>query len=83
MGPVFTSPSTDTVRDLDTIQNILHFTKGEGLILALDSKASSILWFDKHTNVRGRTMEEYKITMDIHIINTETGMQCVCVCVCV
>jgi hypothetical protein len=64
----------DIGRDLDSIENILHLTKGKGLILALDSNARSKLWFDKHTNVRGRTMEEYIITRDLHIINTETGI---------
>jgi hypothetical protein len=33
--------NSDIVRDLDTIENILHFTKGEGLILTLDSNVRS------------------------------------------
>ena len=64
----------DIVRDTETIENILQLTKGEGLILALDSNARSKLWFDKHTNARGRTMKEYIITRDLHIINTKTGI---------
>ena len=64
----------DIVRDIETIENILQRTKGELLILALDSNARSKLWFDKHTNDRERTMEEYIITSDLHIINTETGI---------
>jgi hypothetical protein len=64
----------DIVRDLDTVENIIQYTKGEGLILAMDSNARSTLWFDKHTNARGRTMEEYIITKDLHILNTENGI---------
>jgi phage anti-repressor protein len=69
MGSVSTSPSTDTIEN-----NREHFTKGEELILALDSNTRSKIWFDKHTNARGRTMEEYIITKDLHIINMETGI---------
>jgi len=64
----------DIVRGLDTIENILHFTKGEGVIFALNSNARSKLWFHKHRNVRGRTMEDYVINRDLHIINTENGI---------
>ena len=64
----------DIVRDIETIENILQLTKGEGLILASDSNARSKLWFDKHTNARERTMGEYILTRDLHIINTETGI---------
>ena len=46
----------DIERDIDTIENIHQFTKGEGLILAIDSNARSRLWFDKYTNARGRTL---------------------------
>ena len=61
-------------RDIDTIENIHQFTKGEGLILAIDSNARSRLWYDKYTNARGRTLEDYIITRDLHILNKETGI---------
>lgn len=64
----------DMERDLDTIENTLQYTKEEGLILAIDSNASSKLWFDKYTNARGRILEEYIITRDLHILNKETGI---------
>ena len=35
----------------------------------MDSNARRNLWFDIHTNARGRTMEEYIITRDLHILN--------------
>jgi sugar/nucleoside kinase (ribokinase family) len=43
----------DIVRDLDTVENILQYTRGKGLILAMDSNARSKLWFDKHTQMPG------------------------------
>jgi hypothetical protein len=58
----------DIVRDLDTKESILQHTKGEGLILAIDSNVRSKLWFDKYTNARGRTMEEYIITRGLLIL---------------
>ena len=64
----------DMERDLDTIENIHQFTKGEGLILAIDSNARNRLWFDKYTNARRRTLEDYIITRDLHILNKETGI---------
>lgn len=63
----------DMERDLDTIDNIIQYTKGEGLVLAIDSNARSKFWFDKHTNARGRTLEEFIITRDLHILNKDNG----------
>jgi hypothetical protein len=42
----------DTDRDFDTVENILQLTRGEGLILAINSNARSKLWSDKCTNTR-------------------------------
>ena len=64
----------DMERDLDTLDNILQYIKGEGLVLAIDSNARSKLWFDKHTNARGRTMEEFIISRDLQILNKETAI---------
>jgi len=65
----------DIAGDIYRMENILQFIKGEGFILSLDSNAGSKLWFDKYTNARGRTMEEYKITRDLHIVNTDSSIQ--------
>jgi len=64
----------DIAGDIYTIENTLQFTQGEGLILSLDSNARNKLWFDKYTNARGRTMEEYIIRRDLHIVNTDTSI---------
>jgi ribonuclease HI len=60
--------------DLNMVENIIQYTTGKGLIIAMDSNARSKLWYDKQTNSRGRTLEEYIIAKDLHIINTETGI---------
>jgi hypothetical protein len=59
-------------RDLGTIEEIIWLTKGEGLLLALDTNARSKIWSDTHINARGRAMEEYIITRDLIILNAET-----------
>ena len=64
----------DIAWDLETIEDILQLTKGEGLILAIDSNARSKLWSDTCTNTRGRALKEFIITTDLLIINEETDI---------
>jgi hypothetical protein len=59
--------------DLNTIENIIQYSIGEGLILALDSNTRSKFWYDKQTNFRRRTLVEYIIDKDLHI-NTEIAL---------
>jgi hypothetical protein len=58
-------------QDLATIEEIIRLTKGEGLLLALDSNARSKIWSDMYTNARGKSMEEYIITRDLLILNED------------
>jgi hypothetical protein len=46
-------------RDLDKIEGILDFTKGKGLIIAVDSNARSKACNDIETKKRRRILEEY------------------------
>jgi ribonuclease HI len=62
----------DIERDLEIIEEITRLTKGEGLLLALDSNARSKIWSDTHTNARGRAMEEFIITRNLTIMNEVT-----------
>jgi len=64
----------DTERDFETIEDILQLTKGEVLILAINSNARSKLWSDTYTNTRGRALEEFIITRDLLIINEATDI---------
>jgi hypothetical protein len=64
----------DIERDLRIIEEILRLTKGEGLLLTLDSNARSKIWSDTHTNARGRAMEEYIITRDLLMMNMDSDV---------
>lgn len=52
----------DIERDLQAIEDILQLTKGEGIILTIDSNARSKLWSDTCTNARGRALEDLGIS---------------------
>ena len=64
----------DIERGLETIEEIIRLTKGEGLLLALDSNARSKIWSHTYTNARGRAMEEYIITRDLLIMNGDSDV---------
>jgi len=51
------------------IERILEFTKGVKLIMAIDSNSRSTTWHDVTTNVRGRILEEFIASNQLHIIN--------------
>ena len=72
--PVSTFPLTETERDLETIEKIIRLTKGEGLLLALDSNTRSKIRSDTHTKARGRAMEEYIMTRDLLIMNVDSDV---------
>ena len=44
---------------LQILEQILEFTKGAKLIMAIDSNARSTTWHDTTTNNRGKTMEDF------------------------
>ena len=44
---------------LHRLEQILEFTKGAKLLLAIDSNARSQTWHDTTTNTRGKRMEEF------------------------
>ena len=41
-------------RELDKIEEILEFTKGNGLVITVDSNSISVAWLDSQTNQRGK-----------------------------
>jgi len=53
------------------IEEILTFTKGEKLIIVTDSNSRSIVWHDTTTNNRGRLMEDFLASNQLHILNEE------------
>jgi len=60
--------------ELDKIEEILEFTKGNGLVIAIDSNSRSTAWHDSQTNQRGKTLEEYIISKNIYIVNEESEL---------
>jgi len=61
-------------RELDRIEETLEFTKGNGLVIAVDSNSRSVAWLDCQTNQRGKTMEEYNISKNLNIMNEESEL---------
>jgi len=65
----FKDPIENSIK---TIQKILAFTKGTKLIIAMDSNARSTTWYDVTTNHRGKLLEEFLASNQLHIINEES-----------
>jgi len=49
----------------------LQFTKGEKLIVGVDSNSRSTMWNDKITDPRGKKLEEFVGSHHRHVINEE------------
>ena len=54
------------------VDEILKYNNGSGIIIAMDSNSRSTGWYDNKTNARGKTLEEYLISRDLHIMNEES-----------
>jgi len=50
----------------------MGYTKGNGLIIAVDSNARSKMWHDTVTNQRGKILEEFIICNDLYVLNETT-----------
>jgi exonuclease III len=66
----------DISRPLDTdmqkIEATLAHAKGAGVIIAMDSNSRSTSWHDVITNRRGKILEEFLMSKQLHIINEES-----------
>jgi hypothetical protein len=56
------------------IKVMLQYSKGSGILTAMDSNTTSTIWHDKQTNSRGKMLEEYLISRDLHIMNEESEL---------
>jgi len=61
-------------RELDKIEEIVEFTKGNGLVMAVDSNSRSVEWHDSQTNQREKLMEKYIISKNLNIMNEESEL---------
>jgi len=55
-----------------TKEKILEFTEGTKLRIAMDSNARSTTWYDMTTNPRGKLLEEFLASNQLHVINEES-----------
>jgi len=58
--------------DLNKIEAIIQHAKGAGVLLTMDSNSRSTSWHDSLTNARGRLLEEFLISKQLHIMNEES-----------
>jgi hypothetical protein len=56
---------------IEIMNRLLKFTKGEKLLLAIDSNSRSTTWHIK-TNPRGKVLEEFLNQNQLHILNEES-----------
>ena len=64
----------DIKMDIERVERIMNYTKGNGLIIAIDSNARSKLWYDISTNQRGKTLEDFVTTSELFLMNEPTGI---------
>ena len=55
--------------NMRTLEKIIKLTKGAKLIIAMDSNYRSTTWHDVLTNSRGKLLEEFFTSNQLHIIN--------------
>ena len=58
--------------NLTKMDGLMQFVKNGRILIAMDSNARSKTWHDVKTNSRGRKMEEYLASKQLHIINEES-----------
>ena len=51
------------------IEAIIQHAEGAGILLAMDSNSRSTTWHDTQTNTRGRLLEEFLSSNQLHILN--------------
>lgn len=59
------------IDDLNKIEAIMQHAKGAGVIMAMDSNSRLTSWHDILTNTRGRILEEFLISKNLHVRNEE------------
>jgi hypothetical protein len=58
--------------DLLKIEAMLLHAKGAGVLIAVDSNSRSVSWHDTLTNKRGRFLEEFLMSKQIHILKEKS-----------
>jgi len=64
--------------DLQKMQTTLMHANVVGIVFAVENNARSTSWHDVLTNKRGKTMQEYLISRQLHIANQESCHTMLC-----
>ena len=56
---------------MQKIEATLEHAKGAGIVIAMESNSRSTMWHDVLTNKREKTLEEFLMSKQLHIINKE------------
>jgi hypothetical protein len=68
---VYFDSRKDIEEDIRQLEKVMDYTKGHGLIIAVDSNARSKMWHDTVTNQRGKILE-FIICNDLYVMNEAT-----------
>jgi hypothetical protein len=71
-GSMYLDINEDIDKKTAKIDEILRFSKGIGILNAMDSNCRSTAWHYNDTNPRGKTLEEYLTSRNLHIMNEES-----------
>ena len=67
----------DSHRDIEEairqLEKVMAYTKGNGLLTAMDSNARSKVWHDTITYPCGKILEEFLICNDLYVLNEATA----------
>jgi hypothetical protein len=55
--------------NISKTEQILNYSKGQGLLIAVDSNARSRTWYYTITNQRGKVLEEFLTIHNLYIVN--------------
>ena len=58
--------------NLLNIDDIIKQARGEGIIQAMDSNSTSTIWHDKQANSRGRILEDFLTSNQLHTLNEDS-----------
>ena len=58
--------------DLEKMERMLRHARNNGILIAADTNSRSALWYDRITNERGRTLEEFLTTKQLYFSNEDS-----------
>ena len=74
IGSMYFNINRQIEYDLNKVDAIMQHAKGTGTIIAMDSNARSTTWHNNITNHRGRMLEEFLASVQLHILNEDSNL---------